>query len=242
MVTTSWDDGHPSDLKLAEMLSEYGLDGTFYIAPRNRERVVMAPPAIRDLGHSFEVGAHSMTHPDLRRLKKVALEHEVNASKAEMEDAIGEPVRMFCYPRGLYNRRVRAAVVNAGFRGARTTREFSSDPGRDAWQMATTIMGCPLPTYIRLRHEGKTRNWRGLRVLARCGIQKSWDELAIALFERTLETGGVWHLWGHSWQLDEQDLWEKIERVFRAVSRRDGVTYLTNSKVLEKFGVTPVVP
>lgn len=30
-ITTSWDDGHPLDLRVAELLSEYHLQGTFYV-------------------------------------------------------------------------------------------------------------------------------------------------------------------------------------------------------------------
>lgn len=42
IVTTSWDDGHPSDLKLAELLKRYDVPATFYIPIDNRERVKMS--------------------------------------------------------------------------------------------------------------------------------------------------------------------------------------------------------
>jgi hypothetical protein len=32
IVTTSWDDGHPADERVLDMLAERGLRGTFYIA------------------------------------------------------------------------------------------------------------------------------------------------------------------------------------------------------------------
>ena len=37
-ITTSWDDGHPLDLRVAELLTKYGLHGTFYIPKAARER------------------------------------------------------------------------------------------------------------------------------------------------------------------------------------------------------------
>ena len=37
IVTTSWDDGHKLDLKLAKLLKKYGVPATFYIAPNNRQ-------------------------------------------------------------------------------------------------------------------------------------------------------------------------------------------------------------
>ena len=49
IVTTSWDDGHPLDLKVADILSEFGIQGTFYVAPYNRERAVLAASDLMDL-------------------------------------------------------------------------------------------------------------------------------------------------------------------------------------------------
>jgi peptidoglycan-N-acetylglucosamine deacetylase len=37
IVTTSWDDGHKLDLKLARLLQKYNIAATFYISPANRE-------------------------------------------------------------------------------------------------------------------------------------------------------------------------------------------------------------
>jgi hypothetical protein len=34
-ITTSWDDGHPSDLRLADLLHKHSLRGTFYVPPEN---------------------------------------------------------------------------------------------------------------------------------------------------------------------------------------------------------------
>ena len=41
IVTTSWDDGHPLDFKIASLLEEYNLKGTFYIPKANCENLVM---------------------------------------------------------------------------------------------------------------------------------------------------------------------------------------------------------
>ena len=40
IITTSWDDGHPLDFKLAELLNKYNLKGTFYIPRSNAEHRV----------------------------------------------------------------------------------------------------------------------------------------------------------------------------------------------------------
>ena len=58
-VTTSWDDGHILDHKLAGLLDDYGLRATFYVAPRNIELPQQERLRNRDLqalARDFEIG------------------------------------------------------------------------------------------------------------------------------------------------------------------------------------------
>src|SRR5262249_40656948 len=56
-----------------------------------------------------------------------------------------------------------------------------------------------------------------------------WAALAIALFDEVHATGGVFHVWGHSWEIDQRHDWQRLERVLTHISRRDDVRYVTNS-------------
>jgi hypothetical protein len=232
IVTTSWDDGHPRDVELAELLSELGIRGTFYVAPQSMERPPIGTGALRELAGQFEIGAHSVTHSPLTGLAERELRREVCESKHMLEDVLGSEVSVFCYPRGHYNRRVRRAVMDAGFRCARTTTEFHLDAGDDPWRMPTTLQAYPHPLWMRVYHGTKTLNWRGLASMFRTGPGKSWVALARAFFERALARGGVWHLWGHSWEIEEQGLWEDLRTVLGAVSRHPGVQYLANGQLV----------
>ncbi len=49
IITTSWDDGHPLDLKLAELLQRYAIPATFYIPIDNIERQGMNTQEIREI-------------------------------------------------------------------------------------------------------------------------------------------------------------------------------------------------
>ena len=69
----------------------------------------------------WEIGAHTLTHPDLTRSTDAELAREVSGSKRALERRLGVPVRFFCYPAGRFNGRVIAAVRRAGFLGATTT-------------------------------------------------------------------------------------------------------------------------
>lgn len=232
VVTTSWDDGHPLDLKLADLLSEYQVKGTFYVCPHNRERAAMGTSQLRELGERFEIGAHTLTHPDLRRLSDEELEREVSGARQGLADTLGRPVDMFCYPMGHHSSRVREAVINAGFIGARTTRKFHLAPPKDPWLMPTTVNVKPWRSLVWFERSLLTLNWRGLVELSRVGMNRTWSQLACALFERTFERGGVWHLWGHSWEIEKRGLWDSLREVFETVSGREGVAYVTNGELV----------
>ena len=123
LVTTSWDDGHKYDIRLARVLKEYGLSGTFYISPHNREIAkdsLLNPQEISDIGNDFEIGAHTMTHPRLPTLSESQAEVEISESKLALEVTTGKAVSSFCYPGGAYADTHVQLVKDAGFTSART--------------------------------------------------------------------------------------------------------------------------
>lgn len=70
------------------------------------------------------LGAHTMTHPTLRRLGSDELRWEVRESRQSLEDKLGRRVEDFCYPFGHWNEAV-VDSVRPWYRSAVT-----SDPGR----------------------------------------------------------------------------------------------------------------
>ena len=60
----------------------------------------------------------------------------------------------------------------------------------------------------------------------------SWVELGKALFDLVLCEGGVWHLYGHSWEIEEKGLWDELKEMLDYVAEREGVQYVTNAEVL----------
>lgn len=238
IVTTSWDDGDPTDLKMGEVLSEYGIRATFYLAPQNRERAVISAAEMRSLGVGFEIGSHSMTHPVLCDVGDAELREEVARSKIELEDIVGKSVCMFAYPRGRYDRRIQDAVAGAGYLGARTIRERGVRLPMMPFQMSTTVSAYPFAWWIRMRHALRTVNLHDVATLYRVGIGRGWVEWSLALFEEALQKGGVWHLWGHSWEVEKLGLWRDLCTIFKSVANAPNVLYLTNGEVIRKlFGL-----
>jgi GT2 family glycosyltransferase/peptidoglycan/xylan/chitin deacetylase (PgdA/CDA1 family) len=95
-----------------------------------RTRLLLTLAQMREMQkHGVTFGSHSATHPLLSSLSDVDLRREVNDSKAKLEDALGTAVEWFAYPFGDVDRRVRAAVLEAGYRAAVTT-----NAGFNRWQ------------------------------------------------------------------------------------------------------------
>jgi GT2 family glycosyltransferase/peptidoglycan/xylan/chitin deacetylase (PgdA/CDA1 family) len=97
-------------------------------AVRNRRLLTLAQ--MREMQRAGVVfGSHSLTHPMLTSLSDAELQQEVCESKQKLEDLLGAPVDWFAYPYGDLDRRVRAAVLAAGYRAAVTT-----NGGFNRWQ------------------------------------------------------------------------------------------------------------
>src|SRR3977135_1628244 len=96
-ATTSWDDGHPLDLRVAELLAAHGVRGTFYV-PMRAERETMSAAQTRRLGALFEIGAHTLNHVILTRTTDQQAWQEIAGSKAWVEDLNGGPCRLFLHP------------------------------------------------------------------------------------------------------------------------------------------------
>ena len=58
-----------------------------------------------------------------------------------------------------------------------------------------------------------------------------WDALAKAMFDQVIKEGGIYHIWGHSWEIDEHDDWEPLENVFRYIGANPKVSYVTNGEL-----------
>lgn len=236
IVMTSWDDGDPQDLRLAEMLREAGVAATFYIPIFGEGgKRILAPGDIRDLAlEGFEVGAHSMTHPVLSDLHGKRLWVEVYECKEVLEHILGREVQMFCYPRGRYNQEVLEAVRKAGYHGARTTRMLCQQLSFNSFEIPTTLQAFPHDSLTYYKNLGKRRDLPGLyKYVTELRRFHSWVELGKTLFDQALQEGGIWHLYGHSWEIEELGLWDDLRRMLDYVRNRPGVIYASNSQALQ---------
>ncbi len=237
IVTTSWDDGDPFDWDVAKLLADRKLPGTFYVPIQGHPSAERLDPA--DMlsldAQGFEIGAHGVSHKNLTRCDLRQLVIEVEGCKKRLEDEMGKEVRMFAYPGGRYNRRVVAALKRAGFIGARTTEMLALDMNFAPFSMPTSTHVYPHPRLDYFRNLIRAGAFgRGRDYLSRFWHAEDWVSLSKMFFDSVLTNGGVWHLYGHSWEIQELQLWDGLKEVLDYVSNRPGVLYLANGRVANR--------
>jgi peptidoglycan/xylan/chitin deacetylase (PgdA/CDA1 family) len=219
--TTSWDDGHPLDLRIAELLARYGLTGTFYL-PMESGRETMAPTAIRQISSLFEVGAHTLHHVNLSAVSDTRAREEIMESKAWIEYVTGKRCAMFCFPKGHFRRSHLRFVKEAGYAGARTVELLSVDfpqPKAGISLMPTTIQAFPHTGLAYARNLAKRFAFGNLRSYVLHGRSTDWLRLVESFQMLSLRKGGVFHLWGHSWEIEKQAQWRRLEEALRFMSQ-----------------------
>ncbi len=227
-VTTSWDDGHRLDVRLAALLQKYGIKGTFYVCPEDREFQREDLLSIEDLlsmSKDFEIGGHTITHPHLTKIPIAQADDEIALSKAYLEEILQREVTSFCYPYGDYNAEVKDIVKKYGYSMARTTKRYVFDIPQDLFAVPTTFH-----TYSHYSDLHK------ILPLARFSLHTmknlwDWENLAITLFERTCQMGGVFHLWGHSWEIEKLNGWQKLENILAHIAQKGNVVHQTNTEI-----------
>jgi peptidoglycan/xylan/chitin deacetylase (PgdA/CDA1 family) len=228
IITTSWDDGDILDERVADLLDRHGIRGTFYLARKFRPNR-LPEERIRALATRHEIGAHTVSHPDLTLLSRMAKENEIESGKKWLEDVTGETVAMFCYPFGRFDTETKASVAKAGFRGARTTRQFVLAPRTDRFAVATTLHAHPMV----LRRDNardfaayvfnldRRNRWRGSLGIA-ASMLRGWPRFAETLFRMSaIDPDAVFHLWGHSWEIEASNMWEQLDTFLKLISSFD---------------------
>lgn len=78
-----------------------------------------------------EIGSHTVSHPILTNVGEAVLRAELEESKSRLEAELGHAVKLFCYPNGDYDARVRRAVEEAGYTCAVTVEPGLNDSMSD---------------------------------------------------------------------------------------------------------------
>ena len=222
IFSISIDDGHPADMRMADLLLKHGLRATFYIPMRNCEGPpVLTPPALRELSQHFEIGSHTLDHRYLTRLSIHDALTQIHDGKAALQDMLGKKVEGFCYPGGKYSPLHKKMVQSAGFSYARTTRNFYLSAGTSVYDLPTTLQFYPHPRTVLLRNFISQGAWSQRRTaLGVIGHEADWLDRLTLLIDYAARSGSVCHLWCHSLDIEKLGLWKRLDELLRFAARR----------------------
>ena len=252
VFTMSWDDGHPLDLRLAELLAKFGFQATFYVPARfppggscqTDGFQVLSGATLRELAGRFEVGSHTLDHARLDTLSLGEAKRQIGEGKEWLEGELGRSVRGFCYPGGYYTTAISHLVRDAGFSYARTTDDLYCGASFDRFVIPVSFQFYGRGRKDFLRNFVKNPN-RGLRyaMFSAAMLRKGFLNRLKAGLDYVCRKGGMFHLWGHSWELGHFDGWPMLESFLRyAADRVPRESRVTNSELVEAMtGARPSV-
>jgi peptidoglycan/xylan/chitin deacetylase (PgdA/CDA1 family) len=234
VVSTSWDDGAPLDCELSRLLNKHKVQATFYVPwkPDNYDRI--DDNELKKLARHFEIGAHTLTHPDLTAVPLREAKREILGGKNELSALLNQEVEVFCYPRGKYTREIVSLVKESGFIGARTIECFRVLRPVDFYRLWATVPANPYSFWKAIGSIARSSffaNLAGISMVVK-NVRKSWIDLATAYFDYVRKNGGIFHLFGHSWEIERFGLWDELDEVLAYIAAHDNVMYLTNGELI----------
>ena len=239
-IRTSWDDGNPLDKKLVKLLMKYKIEATFYVPLQNKKNQVLEESEIKEISRNFEIGGHTYNHSILTELSDEEIEFELSKSKESLEKITGKEIISFCYPKGQYNKKIMKKVEQTGYKGGRTAEIFRINFD-NPYELNTTVQAVDRILASKGKGFLKTSNL-GLakKLLSGGNLFKNWNLIAKKTLDYVLENGGVWHLWGHSWEIERNNDWEKLEDLLQLVhekGRTNNASFVTNGEIFTKISV-----
>ena len=223
-LTFSYDDGVTQDIRLAELFHKYGMKATFNLNSARlgesgsllREGVTVAHNKIKhaDVKYVYaghEVAAHTLTHPKLSAIERDRdIIREVEQDRLILSELCGYEVVGMAYPGGscyVGDRVIDLVRNNTGIRYARnTTSNFSFDEQSDLINFCPTV-------YAHMEMD---------RML----------ELGEQFLNLQPDSKQILYVWGHAYELDIHDTWDRFEAFLAMMSGRDDICYCTNREAL----------
>ena len=118
-VAITFDDGYRDLYQNAlPIMERYGYTGTAYVIVKYiGGGGYMNTKQLKELvDRGWEVGSHSQTHANLRKIKSQLVENEIFNSRQALEEMLSIPVLSFSYPYGSANPTLLKLVQQAGYK------------------------------------------------------------------------------------------------------------------------------
>lgn len=221
-VTFSYDDCTVQDIRLVELLNQYGVKATFNVNSellgRNNELIrkgvkvrhdKLRASDIKRIYKGHEVACHTLTHPYLQEIEdENEIIRQIEEDRKNLEKIVGYQICGMAYP-GNGNNADRVADIiknRTAIRYARTTlSSFCFDLQDNLYQFNPTVHHDDFDTLFRLGEE---------------------------FVKLKTESPKLFYIWGHSFEFDVGDTWKIFEEFLKLISNQNDIFYGTNKEVL----------
>jgi peptidoglycan/xylan/chitin deacetylase (PgdA/CDA1 family) len=149
-----------------------------WLAPLKADQMAMLDRQhLLDLAaQGCEIGAHSMSHPQLDCLPRHQAAQEIRQCKDVLEQILGQSVDSFAYPHGYYDREVRQMVIDSGYTSAGAVKDALSHADDDRFALGRVTVKAQFDetkisrilvgeglARVKPRERWRTRGWRQVR-------------------------------------------------------------------------------
>ena len=220
-LTLSYDDAVEQDIRLAQLMKEHGIAGTFNVNSGrfSPEGTVHAPGKIHRrmtlqqckdtylCSPLFEISTHGLTHPFYPELPLNHITQDIAQDRCNLENAFDTLCRGHAYPYGRYDQNTIDALRACGIVYARTTKSTGTFDLPTDWLILN-------PT---CHHRDVI-----------------FPELTQKFVEGTPDRQPwLFYVWGHAYEFEQKDNWHVIETFFEKVGGREDIWYATNIQVYD---------
>lgn len=222
-VTFSYDDGVTQDIRLISLFNKYGLKATFNI---NSEKLGFHD--ILDLGNGksvnhfkvdaadvksvyegHEVAVHTLTHPNLTEQPEDEVIRQVEQDRLNLSALCGYEVVGMAYPCGGINNDDRTAAIIRNNTGVKYARALESsgdfEPQSNLYRFKSSVYHMDFDKMIQMAEE---------------------------FVELKPDSPKIFYIWGHSYEFDVDDTWDRFETFLKFISGRPDIFYGTNKEIL----------
>lgn len=213
----TYDDGVLQDIRFVEMLNKYSLKGTFnlnfglmenefeWIHEKGYVIKRLSKERALALYNGHEIASHTLTHPYMQDKTENEILYEMKEDKKKLETLFGSETKGFALPFDYYSDLIEACAKKSGFAYARISEEsMSFKPKVDYHRWKATVFH----------------------------LNPELDNL-VEKFLVIKEELALFQIVGHSYDLDTENMWDKMENIFEKVASDEEVLPMTTIEIVE---------
>ncbi len=208
-LTFSYDDGQIHDRRLAELLRNHGMKGTFHLNSGTLETgdkgsFYVSEGELKEVYQGHEIACHGVQHRSPTTITGQQMLLEIQEDRKSLEKLTGELVQGMSYAFGNYSPEVIETVKNAGIKYSRTVNSSH---------------GFFLPADFMQWHPTCHHNDRLLELGDNFLNVPDFYELPLM------------YVWGHSFEFAYSGDWSVIEAFVEKMAGKDNIWYASNMEI-----------